>query len=81
MLEAQRSGARKKQGAELTVAVSGLAAARPGNSWEDQGSFGGPFYTAGVPGGDSRFGELVTEVDGPMEPIVPLLEFPTERRR
>ncbi|XDB53538.1 hypothetical protein AB1E18_007056 [Capra hircus] len=65
MLKAQRSGARKKQGAELTMAVSGLAAARPGNSREDQGSFSGPFYTVGVPGGDSRFGELVTElIDG-----------------
>lgn len=41
MLEAQRSGARKKPGAELTVAVSGLVAARPGNSREDQGSFVG----------------------------------------
>lgn len=41
MLEAQRSGARKKLGAELTVAVSGLVAARPGNSREDQGSFVG----------------------------------------
>lgn len=32
-------GARKKQGMEMIMAVSGLAAARPGNSRENQGQF------------------------------------------
>lgn len=66
MLEAQRSGARKEARCRVDRGSEWTGGCQAWKLREDQGSFGGPFYTVGVLGGDSRFGRLVTEVDGPV---------------